>query len=85
LLQDKFQNISQKFIERRQDLIVYNYLGSLTLKIFKIIIGDRGNGTTASAPAPARAHCVEVAILQIAALIIGAIISFAMTILSMEI
>jgi len=55
------------------------------LEIFEIIIGDRGDGTAASAPTLAGAHRVEVAVLQIATLIVGAIIYVAVTISFMEI
>lgn len=57
------------------------HLRSFALKIFKIVIGDRGDGATASASAPAGTHSVEVAVIQVATLVIGAIISVTLAIL----
>lgn len=61
------------------------HLGSLTLEIFEIIIGDGGDGTAASAPAPAGAHRVEIAVLQIATLVVGAVVPVAVTVPSVKI
>lgn len=63
------------------------YLSSLTLKVFEIVVGHCGNGATASASTPARAHGIEISILQIAALIIGSLITitFLLSLLSLSI
>lgn len=58
------KNIVENLQRKTGDSIKYkNYLGSLTLEIFEIIIGDCGDGTTAPAPASARTHSVKVTVL----------------------
>ena len=55
------------------------YLGSLTLEIFEIVISDRGDGAAAPASAPAGAHRIKVAVLQIATLVVRAVVSVAVS------
>lgn len=55
-----------------------NYLGPFTLEVLEIVVRDCGDGAAASAPTSARAHGVEVAVLQIATLVVGAVVSVAM-------
>lgn len=72
------KNIGENFQRKMGDSVKYsNYLDSLTLKVFEIIIGNCGDGTTAPAPAPAGTHSVKVTVLQIATLVIGAVVSVA--------
>lgn len=57
------------------------YLSSLTLKVFEIVIGHGGDGTAAPAATPARAHRVEIPVLEIAALVVRGLVSVSLLLL----
>lgn len=62
------------------------YLSFLTLKVFEIVVSHCGYWTTASTSAPVRAHCVEIFVLQVAALVVRSLIAitFLLSLLSLD-
>lgn len=78
--QKSFAERGRKLIERGAEREKC-YLSSLTLKVFEIIIGHGGDGTAAPAATPARAHRVEIPVLEIAALVVRGLVSVSLLLL----
>lgn len=53
------------------------YLGRFALKVLKVVVGNCGDGATASRPAAAatRAHRVEVLASEVTALVVGCLVA----------